>query len=76
MVLYGGINNDTIVGSDFSDYLSGQGGDDVLTGNSGADSVFGDANNDILNLIDSVADGYNGGSGTNTINKDGIDFLV
>ncbi|HYO11382.1 MAG TPA: S8 family serine peptidase [Tepidisphaeraceae bacterium] len=76
VVLYGGINNDTIVGSDFSDYLSGQGGDDVLTGNSGADSVFGDANNDILNLIDSVADGYNGGSGTNTINKDGIDFLV
>jgi len=53
----GTLNNDTINGTAYADYINALDGNDVLSGNAGADSIVGGAGNDTLN----------GGTGVDTL---------
>lgn len=54
--VFGGDDNDELVGSDFADLLVGEGGADQLTGRAGSDVFAGGAGNDVLNLADGEID--------------------
>lgn len=60
---YGGALNDTIIGNNQNNYLSGLYGNDTIYGEAGNDTIYGGAGNDTL---------Y-GGTGLNTLYGDGDD---
>jgi len=43
VVIYGGAGNDTIKGSQITDYLAGGSGNDLIYGNGGNDQIYGDS---------------------------------
>lgn len=63
VVTRGGAGNDTITGTAFMDFLSGERGDDVLNGGSGDDVLTDDFGKNVLK----------GGSGNDQITSHGID---
>jgi Ca2+-binding RTX toxin-like protein len=77
--LYGGLGNDTLIGSSQADWLYGDDGNDTLAGAAGADRLYGgqgnddyygDAGNDIM-YAEATADGddsYYGGTEIDTVN--------
>lgn len=65
--VYGGPDDDYMVGGDGDDTLRGQGGDDILRGNDGIDILDGGADNDDLSPGNDVwADFARGGAGADT----------
>jgi Ca2+-binding RTX toxin-like protein len=72
--LQGGDGKDSLVGAENDDLLRGGNGDDVLDGGIGRDRFFGDAGNDLLLAADSIVDSVlNGGSGSDTLDRDSND---
>jgi Ca2+-binding RTX toxin-like protein len=63
--LYGSVHNDTLIGDNAANILSGLSGNDTLKGGGGADTLNGDSGNDYL-VGGSGADELNGGSGIDT----------
>jgi Ca2+-binding RTX toxin-like protein len=63
--LYGSTHNDTLIGNDSANILSGLSGNDTLKGGGGADTLYGDSGNDTLKG-GGGADQLNGGSGVDT----------
>jgi Ca2+-binding RTX toxin-like protein len=63
--LYGSAHNDTLIGDDAANILSGLSGNDTLKGGGGADTLYGDSGTDYL-VGGAGADQLNGGSGTDT----------
>ncbi|HEX4998781.1 MAG TPA: Calx-beta domain-containing protein [Terriglobia bacterium] len=43
LVIYGGVGNDTIIGSQAGDHLAGGSGDDLILGQRGTDHIYGDS---------------------------------
>lgn len=76
-VLLGGIGNDAIEGGAGDDNLYGDDGNDNLTGGAGNDLLYGGNGDDIAYLTTFRANGYDGGSGIDTVsyiaNISGID---
>lgn len=63
--VFGGVGNNTMVGSTAGDILSGEGGTDTLFGLAGTDTLNGGEGNDLL-IGGGGADAINGGNGTDT----------
>jgi uncharacterized delta-60 repeat protein len=68
--VYGEGGNDDITGNDGADRLDGGSGDDQIDGGTGADQIFGQSGNDIIFAKDGVKDLLNGGSGTDSAQRD------
>ncbi|HEX8522819.1 MAG TPA: calcium-binding protein [Tepidisphaeraceae bacterium] len=66
LVANGNGGNDTIVGSEFNDSLSGGDGDDVISGAIGRDKIYGGEGNDALNG-NGGDDRIYGGNGNDTL---------
>ena len=60
--LYGGVGNDTLIGSDSHDSIKGEDGDDLIAGGAGDDIIDGVAG----------ADTMSGGGDTDTLRYDGL----
>jgi Ca2+-binding RTX toxin-like protein len=67
--LIGGSGPDKLVGGEGNDLLAGRGGSDVLYGGPGNDELLGGPGNDVLR--GSGTDVMNGGSGHNTLIRNG-----
>jgi len=73
--LFGGDGNDSLDGGQDDDMLDGGEGNDTLFDHSGSDIFQGQGGDDSLDSSDGTrGDGLNGGSGTNTVTKDLLDF--
>jgi Ca2+-binding RTX toxin-like protein len=72
-IIFGSFANDSIWGGAGNDLIHGDAGDDCLDGGAGQDSVAGGAGKDTLSLKDGEKDTYDGGPGSDTFIKDGID---
>lgn len=66
------VSDDTVQGSEASDYLFGGLGDDVLSGGSGEDALFGEQGNDCLTGGNSLDTLY-GGDGNDTLTGDFVE---
>jgi hypothetical protein len=62
------VGNDTLVGSQFDNFLYGDGGNDDITGGAGADILQGGAGNDTIHAQDGIVDtAISCGPGTDTV---------
>lgn len=73
--IFGGKGNDTIIGGNGDDNLSGDAGHDLINGGAGDDRMFGGAGNDQLNG-GTGDDLLSGNDGNDTLNGDGGDDLL
>jgi Ca2+-binding RTX toxin-like protein len=67
--LIGGSGPDKLIGGEGNDKLAGRGGDDLIIGGPGNDELLGGPGNDVLR--GGSADVMRGGSGHNTLIRDG-----
>jgi len=68
--LVGGSGSDKLIGGEGNDKIAGRGGGDVLYGGPGNDELLGGPGNDVLR--GGGTDVMNGGSGHNTLIRDGV----
>ncbi|MEC9235659.1 MAG: calcium-binding protein, partial [Pseudomonadota bacterium] len=67
--IYGGTGDDTIYADAGDDTLYGDSGADVILGGAGSDTIYGGAEDDTIYLSsDGVADTYDAGTGSDTLN--------
>lgn len=75
--LYGNAGDDIMAGKGGDDRLDGGDGGDRLSGGAGSDKVSAGAGNDtVVGDLDGVADTYDGGSGTDTIDYSAAQLAV
>ena len=67
---FGGAGNDTIVGNNLGNRLSGGGGNDTITGGTGEDRVEGQEGDDRIDTRDGRYDSIDCGAGTDTLLAD------
>ena len=69
-VIFGGPDNDSLIGSNNNDYILGQGGNDTITTGGGNDLAYGGPGNDVFNITNKSGtfnDIIDGGAGTDTL---------
>jgi len=72
----GSANNDTLIGDDTPNRLSGGGGDDIITGGLGEDTIDAGPGDDTIAARDGIVDTLACGTGADSVTADPVDLTA